>query len=148
MTPTKDRKSVEQCTAFMIIAVVITAGILLMEGLLQLADSRAPQAGDIIDFPANRVASANATSFTARLAIVGDRRSCILDVRSMQKLGGSLVVETSQLEPARNFRVHWAGVRTSGDRDDCGSSADLLLNGNEIAALIFAAGGTGVKAQN
>jgi hypothetical protein len=66
----------------------------------------------------------------------------------MQKSGGSLVVETAQFKPGLLFRVHWAGKRTSSDRDDCGRSADLLLNGNQISALIFAAGGTGVEAHN
>jgi hypothetical protein len=56
-----------------------------------------------------------------------------------------MVVETSQFEPNRIFRVHWAGVRTSKDHGDCGRSADLLLNSNQLAILIFAAGGTGVK---
>ena len=132
----------------MVMAVVITAGLVLMSVLLRFADERAAQTGDIIAFPATRTPSISTASFVARRAIVADGMTCILDVQTMQKSGGSSVVETSQFEPGRIFRVHWAGVRTSPDQDDCGRSADLLLNSNQISALIFAAGGTGVKAQN
>ncbi|HEY7580069.1 MAG TPA: hypothetical protein VH855_20975 [Acetobacteraceae bacterium] len=147
MTPTNDRKSGERYSAFMVMAAVITEGILLMAGL-RLADRRAPQTGDIIALPATRVPPVITASFAVRRAIAPDSMSCILDVETMQKSGGSLVVETSQFNPSRIFRVHWAGVQTSNNHDDCGRSADLLLNSNQIAALIFAAGGTGVKAQN
>jgi hypothetical protein len=146
--PTNDRKSVERYTAFMVIAALIMACILLMAGLLQLADGRAPETGDIIDFPATRTPSLSTTSFAAKRAIAAGSMSCILDVQTMQRSGGSLVVETSKFNPSRIFQVHWAGPRTSSDHDDCGSSADLLLNGNQIAALVFAAGGKGVKGQN
>ena len=148
VTPTNDRKSRELYTAFTIIVVVIAVNLLLTAGLLRLADRMAPQTGDIIAFPATRVPSVSTASFAARRAIASESTSCILDVQTMQKSGGSLVVETSQFEPSRVFRVHWAGVRTSRDGDDCGDSADLLLNSNQISALIFAAGGTGVEAQH
>lgn len=117
MTPTNDRKSVEPYTAFMVMVVVITAGVLLMAGLLRLADRRAAQIGDIIAFPATRVPSVRTVSFAARRGIVADSVSCILDVQTMQKSGGSMVVETSQFEPGRIFRVHWAGVRTAHGSD-------------------------------
>jgi hypothetical protein len=146
--PTKARKSVERYTVAVIMAVVITTGILLVAGLLPLADRTAAQTGDIIVFPATRVPSISRASLTVRRAIVADSTSCILNVQTMQKSGGSLVVETAQFKPGLLFRVHWAGKRTSSDRDDCGRSADLLLNGNQISALIFAAGGTGVEAHN
>ena len=148
MTPTNDRKSRELYAAFIVVAVVMTAGILSTAGLLRLADRMAPQIGDILAFRATRAPSISTASFAVRRAMSADSRSCILDVQTMQKSGGSLVVETSQFEPDRIFRVHWAGVRTSSDGDDCGSSADLLLNSNQISALIFAAGGTGVEAHN
>ena len=148
VTPTNDRKSAERHTAFLVMAILITMGILWMVVLLPFTGRKAVQTGDIIAFPVTRVPSVIAASFTARRAFVGDDRSCVLDVRAMQKLGGSLVVESSQLEPEQLFRVHWAGVRTSRGHDDCGSSADLLLNSNQISTLIFEAGGTGVEAQN
>ena len=148
VTPTNDRKSEELYTALVVTVIAITAGILLMSGMLWLVDSLGPQTGDIIAFPATRIPSVSTASFTASRAIAPDGMSCILDVQTIQKFGGSLVVESRQFEPSRIYQVHWAGTRTSGGRDDCGSSADLLLNSNQISVLIFAAGGTGVKAQN
>lgn len=148
MPPTNDRKSGDRYLAFMVIAVAITACILLMVGLAQLASGTGPQTGDIIAFPATRTPLVSATSFAARRAMAPGNMSCTLDVQTIQRSGGSLVVETSEYSPSRIFRVHWAGVRTSGNHDDCGSSADLLLNSNQIFALIFAAGGKGVKAQD
>lgn len=148
VTPSNDSKSGERYIAFMVIGVAITACILLMVVLIQLAGGRAPQTGDIIAFLATRTPLISATSFAARRAMVPDNVLCTLDVQTMQRSGGSLVVETSEFKPNRIFRVHWAGARTSSNDDDCGSSADLLLNSNQIFALIFAAGGKGVKAQD
>jgi hypothetical protein len=148
VTPTNDRKSGELYTALVVMVIAINAGIQLMAGLLQLADRLGPQTGDIIAFPATQEPSVSTASFAASRAIAPDSMSCILDVQTMQKSGGSVVVEATQFEPSRIFQVHWAGARTSNDRADCGGSADLLLNSNQISTLIFAAGGTGVKAQD
>jgi hypothetical protein len=147
VTPTNDRKYRELHAAFVIMAIVATAGVMLTTGLARIGERMAPQIGDIIAFPGTQVPSVNPATFAARRAVAPDSMSCILDVRTMQKLGGSLMVETSQFKPSRIFRVHWAGVRTSSSEADCGSSADLLLDTNQVAALVFAAGGKGVKAQ-
>lgn len=148
MTPTNDRKYGELHTIFVIMAIVITAGLALTAGLVRLVDTLAPQIGDIIAFQATPIPAVNTPSFTARRVIAPDSAPCMLDVETIQKSGGSLMVETSQFQPGRLFQVHWAGTRTSNSDDDCGSSADLLLNPNQIAALVFAAGGKGVKAPN
>jgi hypothetical protein len=147
MTPINERKRVKPYASATILAVVILAGILLTVGLVRLADNFAPQIGDIISFPATQMPSNSTASITARPTISGSR-SCILDVRVIQRFGGSLVVEAVRLEPERAVEVHWAGVRTDDGPGDCGGSIDLLLNSAQIAALTFAAGGTGVKAQN
>jgi hypothetical protein len=42
------------------------------------------------------------------------------------------------------LRVHWAGARTADDATSCGSSAELLLNQDDIEVLAMAAGGFGV----
>jgi hypothetical protein len=47
-------------------------------------------------------------------------RSCILDIRVLQKSAGSLVVEATRFAPYRSLQVHSAGVRTS-DRHGRGS---------------------------
>jgi hypothetical protein len=70
----------------------------------------------------------------------------MIDVRVMQKFGGSLVIEATHAEHDDTFDVHWAGLRTSDGQQDCGSSTDFLLNRGQVTELIFAAGGKGVKA--
>jgi len=149
VTPTNDRKSGEAYATFIaILGVVTTVGIVLTAGLSWLADSLGPQAGDIITFVAARAPSVSTGVITAGRAATTGKASCILDVQTMQRSGGSLVVESKRFAPKRIFQVHWAGARTSNGPDDCGTSADLLVSIDEVAALIFAAGGKGVKAQN
>lgn len=149
MTPTNNRKSGEPYAAATILVAIIIAGILLTAGLRRLADAFGPQTGDIISFPATQNPSITTTaSIMANTVGASGSKPCILDVQIMQKSGGSFVVEATRLDPDLGFQVHWAGLRTSDGREDCGGSVDLLLNSTQIAALVFAAGGTGVKAQN
>ena len=145
MAVTKDRKFREWYTAIIALSAGITLSIVVMASLLRLIDSLGPQTGDIIAFPATRLLSVSTVSFTARR--VGGT-ACLLDVPTIQKSGGSLVVESTRSEPNRTFQVHWAGTRTSSDREDCGDSADFLLNSYQITALVSAAGGMGPKVQN
>lgn len=58
--------------------------------------------------------------------------------------GGSLLIDAVRREPRLGYRVHWAGARTTDDAADCGTSAELLLGPTDIAALTFAAGGSGI----
>jgi hypothetical protein len=145
LAATNDRRSVEWYTTIIALSAVITLGIVVTSSLLRLIDSLGPQTGDMIAFPATRLPSASTESFTARRT---GGTSCLLDVPTIQKSGGSLVVESTRSEPDRTFQVHWAGTRTSGDREDCGGSADLLLDRYQISALVSAAGGMGPKVQN
>jgi hypothetical protein len=145
MTPTNERKSSEWRTVIATVALVIVAAMVLAAGLSRLASELEPQLGDIISFPIAKVPANSTTIIAVDQASASSRRGCVLDVHMMQKFGGSLMIEGTQFEPSRRFRVHWAGVRTSGGRDDCGNSADLFLNSVQVAALVFAAGGTGVK---
>jgi hypothetical protein len=41
--------------------------------------------------------------------------------------------------------VHWAGGRTSDGATDCGRSADLVMNREELQLLSNAVGGPGVE---
>jgi hypothetical protein len=68
----------------------------------------------------------------------------MLDLATMQKSGGSLVLERRGSEPDRLYRAHWSGLRTSQDAEDCGSQADLVLSRTDIDTLATAAGGFGV----
>ena len=55
--------------------------------------------------------------------------------------GGSLVVEARRLSRPPVYRVHWAGGTTDGGTDDCGTSADLVLERTELMRLANVAGG-------
>ena len=65
----------------------------------------------------------------------------------MHANGGSVVIEAR--EPARRLRLPRAlgrRSRSSNDGTDCGASADLLMNLEDIEVLAMAAGGYGVPA--
>jgi hypothetical protein len=145
MTPTNDRKSSERHTAIAAVALVIVTGMVLAAGLSRLAEELEPKIGDIISFPVAKIPSNSTAMIAADQADTLSGRHCVLDLHIMERFGGSLMIEGAQLGPSHRFRVHWAGARTSDGRDDCGRSADLLLNSVQVAALVFAAGGTGVK---
>jgi hypothetical protein len=145
MTPSNGSNSTELHFALLAIATVIVIAITLTAGLLRLADNLGPQIGDIIAFPVARAPSVSTTVLMVDPVGASSRRRCALDVPVMQRSGGSLMIEAMQLKPDRRFQVHWAGTRTSGGQQDCGSSADLLLNQFQITTLVFAAGGKGVK---
>lgn len=148
MAATNHRKTSKRYTAFLLLCVVLMMGIGLLESLLRLVDGLGPQIGDVIAFPATQAPLVNTASFSVSRAADATGTPCTLDVPTMQKSGGSLVVVSKQYEPNQIFQAHWAGRRTSNEHDDCGDSAELLLNSNQLSALIFAAGGKGVKAQN
>jgi hypothetical protein len=145
MIPTNDRKSREPHVVMMVMAIIALAAGLMTVGLLALAEHFEPQVGDIIAFPASARPSVSTASMTVSPAASASQSTCVLDVEVIHRLGGSLVIEAVHARPDHHFQVHWAGVRTSHDRDSCGDSADLLLNRSQVAALIFAAGGKGAK---
>ena len=145
MTPTNHPESGELHAVVVALAALTILGLTVTAGLMQLADYLAPRIGDIISFPVTKAPLTSTASITADPSGVLSRRPCILDLQVMQRLGGSLLIEAVQLKPDRKFQVHWSGVRTSNSSEDCGGSADLLLNNAQIAALVFAAGGRGVK---
>ena len=67
-----------------------------------------------------------------------------MDASAIRRGGGSLVLEQRAATPARLYRVHWAGPRTSDDqREDCGHDTDLMLSMTDANALAAAAGGFG-----
>ena len=145
MTPTNGSNSTELHFALLAIVTVIVTAITLTVGLLRLADNLGPQIGDIISFPVAKIPPTSTTVLMVDPVGASSRRPCALDVAVLQRFGGSLMIEAMQFKPDRRFQVHWAGSRTSGGQQDCGGSADLLLNQFQITTLVFAAGGTGVK---
>jgi hypothetical protein len=113
-------------------------------GSLWLANELRPRTGDILSFDlAKGVVSDRQTMIKAGLVGHSPVVSCVLKPHVMQMSGGSLVIESTQFEPSLNYRVHWAGARTSDTGADCGRSADLLLSPADLTALSFAAGGWG-----
>ena len=72
--------------------------------------------------------------------------ACVLDVRTIHANGGSVIIEAREPRADFGYRVHWAGARSSDDGANCGSTADLLMNLEDIEVLAMAAGGYGVPA--
>jgi hypothetical protein len=128
-------------------AALALAGMVGTIGLLQHVGQLGPKVGDIVAF---EPVDSFSRDMKARVeAISADTRHasrCVLDVQAMHASGGSLVIESRQPQTQRGFRVHWAGRQSSDDGADCGSSAELLLNQDDLEVLAMAAGGFGVTA--
>ena len=128
------------------VLIATTIALLLVVSLAMMAAARAielgPRVGDILVFRPGSQAPADwefaAVTHSPELPV-----SCKLKPEIMVSGGGSLVVE--QRSPNRRvYRVHWAGQRTSGDGDDCGRAADLVLSRYDLQLLANVVGGPGV----
>ncbi len=137
-----DRKFSQTPQFLLIAAVTVLAVVSGMAGIVHQAVEAGPQVGDLVAFdPAYQV------PFESRARLTANRprqTSCVLDVATMQRSGGSLVLERRGSEPDRLYRAHWSGPRTSNDMADCGRDADLVLSQIDIDTLATAAGGFGV----
>jgi hypothetical protein len=71
---------------------------------------------------------------------------CDLDVQAMHEGGGSLIIESRQPALNNSIRIHWAGNHTATDGGNCGSSADLVIDQDDVEILALAAGGFGPTA--
>jgi hypothetical protein len=130
------------------VVVLSLAGTVGTIGLLRQIGELGPNVGDIVSFDPHETLSRDMqTKIAATRA--GDRTgaTCILDVSAMHAGGGSVVIESRQPETNSGYRVHWAGAHSSDDPANCGASADLLLNQEDIEILALAAGGYGVSAR-
>ncbi len=131
-------------TVLLGIVAVALAGMVGTMGLINQVGEFGPKVGDIVAFePLDPISSDMRARLPAMLASGRSGVACVLDVRAMHANGGSMVIESR--EPGTNFsyRVHWAGPRSSNDSTDCGASADLLLNLEDVEVLAMAAGGYG-----
>lgn len=100
-----------------------------------------PNVGDIVAFPASMIGPPQEVT---RLPVhKPDQFRCVLDLDVLHHSGGSLIVETRLNTDADDYRVHWAGVRTSDDPENCGNDADLILDRLDLEMLASAAGGFG-----
>jgi hypothetical protein len=121
------------------------AALLSFLGAINLARAVAemgPKVGDVLDF---RPDHGLAVDMDAHLAVSRvDQSTCQIDVTTIRRSGGSLVVEQRRPGTPHVYQAHWSGLRTSGDNGDCGTSADLLLKDTDMEVLSMAAGGYGV----
>jgi hypothetical protein len=125
--------------------VVLSVGILTM-GVLK-SFTFGPSVGDVIVFRPTPNTATNETlahnDITAIMVNGAERRSCVLSPTTMGAEGGSLLVERSFSSGRPVFQAHWAGHHTSESSTDCGQSADLLIQPNDLLDLAGAAGGFG-----
>jgi hypothetical protein len=120
----------------------VTTGLAVMFELEQFG----PAVGGIIVFKPDTAATERWSVKAAVATHIGlpgktDGRHCVLSPRVMAVRGGSLVVEARHLSRPPVYRVHWAGGNTDGGTDDCGTSADLVLERTELMRLANVAGG-------
>jgi len=122
----------------------MTAGLWVMQELEQFG----PAVGGIIRFrpdtsPSERWSVTATRVEPAHLGVPattgGDR--CTLSPGAMAVHGGSLVIEARQLSRPPVYRVHWSGDHTDGGTEDCGTTADLVLQRTELMRLANVAGG-------
>jgi hypothetical protein len=133
-------------TVALIILLILLVGMVGLAGAIRLAQSAAelgPQVGDIVNFdPARRVPRDSPPGLTVNR---DGASSCVIDIRTLHRLGGSLVVESRTPRPNRAYRVHWAGKQSAEGTDNCGTSADLTLDDDTLDILAMAAGGFGAS---
>lgn len=125
---------------------IMVMGCLSTFLVLQLDEFR-PKIGDIVVFkPGTQDSDVWQMSIPA--TVVSPRQSpvavCTLDPNVMAADGGSLVVERRQDEPSLQYRIHWAGKRTTKDHANCGPAVDLTVSRTDLQRLANAAGGFGV----
>ncbi len=111
--------------------------------VVSLCARSVPRVGDIIAFDSARDVPPD---HDARLLVHRPNQfACVLDLSTLKRTGGSLIVEARMSGDARAIRVHWAGGRTSADAADCGETADLIVDRRDIDLLAVAAGGYGIR---
>jgi hypothetical protein len=134
-------------TALLGIVAVLLGGLVGTIGLIRQAGEMGPKVGDIVTFdPLDQMPRTMQARIAAIPADNTPGVACALDVRVMHANGGSVIVEAREPGPSFGYRIHWSGVHSSGDAADCGATADLLVNIDDLETLAMAAGGFGVSA--
>ncbi len=145
-----DRRSAEVSLGTVILTLVAGALLTVTTGLAAMMELEqfGPAVGGIIVFRPDTAAterwSVYATVVEPTRPGVPDEvvgRRCVLSPNVMAIHGGSLVVEARRLSRPPVFRVHWSGGPTDGGPDDCGTTADLVLERTELMRLANVAGG-------
>ncbi len=134
---------------------VVLVGMAALSGALGLAGLvrvSGPAVGDIVAFDANFGVPEDVPD---RLSVMrADGTPCQLDLRVMQRVHGSLIVDAATNGATTNgaatggsppsFRLHWTGAHSSLDAGDCGATAEIVASDRVMAALLIATGGVGV----
>jgi|GEM_PF-3442544 len=122
-----------------VVAVVSLLGGITTVAVMNAIIHPTAHLGDIVAF--TTAGTETGTADVRLLVHRQDRFGCVLDINVMRRSGGSLIVE-SQVGSGRNFRVHWAGARTTDDTASCGEQADLIVGSGDLDTLARAAGGS------
>ncbi|HEX2943012.1 MAG TPA: hypothetical protein VHO91_18315 [Rhodopila sp.] len=93
--------------------------------------------GDILRFQPSGMAESGAG--TRLMVHRSDQFGCVLNLDVLRLSGGSLIIEGQAAEAGGDYRVHWAGLRTSRDSADCGSDAEIVVGSGDLAVLAAAA---------
>lgn len=130
-------------TVLLGVTAIALAGMVGTIGLIREVGTLGPKVGDIIAFDPQDAMSRDIKPHV--MAVPADQIgvACELDVQAMHQGGGSLIIESRGLETGGNIRLHWEGARTATDGTDCGRSADLVVEQDDIEILALAAGGFG-----
>lgn len=131
----------------LLLPVMMGAGcmIALLSAMNAFADwkNQAPRIGDLIAFdPARDVLSAPAPRMIVDTAGGGH---CVLDARTLRRLGGSFLVSGRLADADRRYLVHWAGAQTAEGAATCADNADLKLDARQIDSLTEAAAAGGLR---
>ncbi len=145
-----DSKSSGMGTVLLSVVAIALAGMAGTLGLIQQVSELGPKVGDIVVFdplaPMSRDMRASLTAMSAMSFNGRPGAACVIDVQTVHTNGGSMVIEAREPRDAFGYLVHWAGARSSDDGANCGSTADLFMNLEDIEVLAMAAGGYGVPA--
>ncbi len=134
-------------TVLLGVAAIALAGMVGTISLIRVVGDLGPTVGDIVTFDSREPMS---HEMRARVSAIPAANlpgvACVLDVQTMHAGGGSVIVELRQSLTDSGIRVHWQGARSASDGTDCGTSADLLLDSEDLETLAIAAGGFGTSA--
>jgi hypothetical protein len=113
--------------------ICITAALSGASAVSAWREAAAPHVGDMIAFHPN-----GSTAVGKQLTVLTKAgTACALEMGTLQGSGGSFIIERPA--PGGRFLVHWAGQRTSRGNADCGSSADVILDAQQLDMLGVAA---------
>ncbi|HEY1931943.1 MAG TPA: hypothetical protein VGG99_08030 [Acetobacteraceae bacterium] len=125
-----------------LLAIVISlTGVAGAVKIAQSAVNLGPGVGDIISFDTKAKMPGDMNS---QVVVARDGSGeCMLDLDTLHREGGSLIVEARVPANPPAYRVHWAGNQSSTSQYNCGTSAELTVDGTNLDMLAMAAGGWG-----